>query len=186
MQGPNLGEALDRLEASSKPVVAAIHGTALGGGCEVALACHYRVAVPSAKMGLPEVKLGLIPGAAGTQRLPRVVGAEAALPMVVIGNPISATKAHSIGLVDKIVGEDSLAEDAIAFAREQIGKQPPRSSEGTANEDGVKTPRYSTSSGRKTAGKFAASRLRKRAFRRLRLRGNCPMPMASRKSVNCS
>ena len=70
MKGPDLGAALDRLEASSKPVIAAIHGTALGGGCEVALACHYRIAVPSAKMGLPEVKLGLIPGAAGTQRLP--------------------------------------------------------------------------------------------------------------------
>lgn len=140
MQGPNLGEAIDRMEASDKPVVAAIHGTALGGGCEVALACHYRVAVPSAKLGLPEVKLGLIPGAAGTQRLPRVVGAEAALPMVVVGNPISAKKAESIGLVDKIVGEDSLADDAIAFAREQIGKEPPRSSQGTANEDGVKNP----------------------------------------------
>ncbi len=140
MQGPNLGEAIDRMEASDKPVVAAIHGTALGGGCEVALACHYRVAVPSAKLGLPEVKLGLIPGAAGTQRLPRVVGAEDALPMVVVGNPISAKKAENIGLVDKIVGEDSLADDAIAFAREQIGKPVPRSSEGTANEDGVKNP----------------------------------------------
>ncbi len=140
MQGPNLGEVIDLIEASDKPVVAAIHGTALGGGCEVALACHYRVAVPSAKMGLPEVKLGLIPGAAGTQRLPRVVGAAAALPMVVIGNPISAKKAEAIGLVDKIVGEDSLAEDAIAYAREQIGRPVPRSSEGTANEDGVKNP----------------------------------------------
>ncbi len=139
-QGPSLGDALDRMEASDKPVVAAIHGTALGGGCEVALACHYRVAMPSAKLGLPEVKLGLIPGAAGTQRLPRVVGAEAALPMVVIGDPIPASKAEKIGLVDKVVGEDSLAEDAIAFAREQIGKAPPRASEGTANEDGVKNP----------------------------------------------
>jgi 3-hydroxyacyl-CoA dehydrogenase len=156
MQGPNLGEALDRLEASDKPVIAAIHGTALGGGCEVALACHYRVAVPSAKIGLPEVKLGLIPGAAGTQRLPRVVGAEAALPMVVIGNPISAKKAHAIGLIDKIVGEDSLADDAIAFAREQIGKAPPRSSEGTANEDGIKNPaifdEFRQKNGRKIRG----------------------------------
>ncbi len=140
MQGPNLPDALDRLEASDKPVVAAIHGTALGGGCEVALACHYRVAVPSAKIGLPEVKLGLIPGAAGTQRLPRVVGAEAALPMVVVGNPVSAKKAESIGLIDKIVGEDSLAEDAISFARDQISKPIPRASEGKANEDGVKNP----------------------------------------------
>ncbi|WP_298023688.1 3-hydroxyacyl-CoA dehydrogenase NAD-binding domain-containing protein [uncultured Parasphingopyxis sp.] len=139
-QGPSLGEALDKMEAGDKPVVAAIHGTALGGGCEVALACHYRVAVPSAKLGLPEVKLGLIPGAAGTQRLPRVVGAKAALPMVVIGDPISAKKAKEIGLVDEIVGEDTLAEDAIAFARSKIGQPVPRSSEGTANEDGVKDP----------------------------------------------
>ena len=138
--GPNLPETLDKMEASNKPVVAAIHGTALGGGCEVALACHYRVAVPSAKLGLPEVKLGLIPGAAGTQRLPRLVGAEAALPLVVGGNPISAKQALAIGLVDKIVGEDSLEADAIAFAREQIGKPVPRSSEGTANQDGVRNP----------------------------------------------
>ncbi|MXP15644.1 3-hydroxyacyl-CoA dehydrogenase [Altererythrobacter confluentis] len=138
--GPNLPETLDKMEASNKPVVAAIHGTALGGGCEVALACHYRVAVPSAKLGLPEVKLGLIPGAAGTQRLPRLVGAEAALPLVVGGNPISAKQALAIGLVDKIVGEDSLEADAIAFAREQIGKPVPRSSEGTANRDGVRNP----------------------------------------------
>ncbi|QPC98127.1 3-hydroxyacyl-CoA dehydrogenase NAD-binding domain-containing protein [Qipengyuania soli] len=138
--GPNLPEALDAMEASDKPVVAAIHGTALGGGCEVALACHYRVAVPSAKMGLPEVKLGLIPGAAGTQRLPRLVGAEAALPMVVGGNPISAKKAKEIGLLDKIVGEGSLESDAIAFARSKIGQPVPRASEGTANEDGVRDP----------------------------------------------
>jgi len=138
--GPNLGEALDKLEASDKPVVAAIHGTALGGGCEVALACHYRVAVPSAKLGLPEVKLGLIPGAAGTQRLPRVVGVANALPMVVKGDPISAKKALEIGLVDKIVGEDSLAADAIGFARAQIGKPVPRSSEGTKQQDAVRDP----------------------------------------------
>ncbi len=128
------------MEASDKPVVAAIHGTALGGGCEVALACHYRVAVPSAKMGLPEVKLGLIPGAAGTQRLPRVVGVANALPMVVQGNPIPASKALDIGLIDQIVGEDSLEADAIAFARSRIGKPVKRSSEGTAQEDGVKNP----------------------------------------------
>ncbi|WP_435418502.1 3-hydroxyacyl-CoA dehydrogenase NAD-binding domain-containing protein [Parerythrobacter aurantius] len=138
--GPSLPEALDKLEASDKPVVAAIHGTALGGGCEVALACHYRVAVPSAKLGLPEVKLGLIPGAAGTQRLPRVVGVENALPMVVGGDPISAKKAQAIGLVDAIFGEDSLEADAIAFARSKIGQPVKRSSEGTANEDGIRNP----------------------------------------------
>ncbi|MBM0170181.1 3-hydroxyacyl-CoA dehydrogenase NAD-binding domain-containing protein [Altererythrobacter sp. C41] len=139
-KGPSLPEALDKLEASDKPVVAAIHGTALGGGCEVALACHYRVAVPSAKLGLPEVKLGLIPGAAGTQRLPRLVGAEAALPLVATGNPIPAKKAQAIGLVDAIVGEDSLEADAIAFAKSKIGQPVPRASQGTANQDGVKNP----------------------------------------------
>ncbi|ANY20997.1 Fatty acid oxidation complex subunit alpha [Tsuneonella dongtanensis] len=139
-QGPGLGEVLDAMEASDKPVVAAIHGTALGGGCEVALACHYRVAVPSAKLGLPEVKLGLIPGAAGTQRLPRLVGAEAALPIVVGGDPISAKKAQAIGLVDALIGEDSLEADAVAFARSKIGQPVPRASEGTANQDGVKNP----------------------------------------------
>ena len=139
-QGPSLPEALDKLEASDKPVVAAIHGTALGGGCEVALACHYRIAVPSAKMGLPEVKLGLIPGAAGTQRLPRLVGAEAALPLVAIGNPIPAKKAKDIGLLDAIVEEGKLAEEAIAFAKSKIGQPVPRSSEGQANQDGIKNP----------------------------------------------
>ena len=155
-QGPSLPEALDRLEASDKPVVAAIHGTALGGGCEVALACHYRVAVPSAKIGLPEVKLGLIPGAAGTQRLPRLVGAEAALPLVAIGDPISARKAETIGLVDEIVGEDSLEADAIAFAKSKIGQPVPRASEGTANQDGVKNPdifdQFRAKNGRKMRG----------------------------------
>ena len=155
-QGPSLPEALDNLEASDKPVVAAIHGTALGGGCEVALACHYRVAVPSAKMGLPEVKLGLIPGAAGTQRLPRLVGAEAALPLVAIGNPIPAKKAQEIGLLDEIVSEDSLAADAIAFARSKVGQPVPRASEGDANQDGIKNPdifdEFRAKNGRKMRG----------------------------------
>ncbi|WP_370187735.1 3-hydroxyacyl-CoA dehydrogenase NAD-binding domain-containing protein [Qipengyuania sp.] len=154
--GPNLPETLDAMEASDKPVVAAIHGTALGGGCEVALACHYRVAVPSAKLGLPEVKLGLIPGAAGTQRLPRLVGAEAALPLVVGGNPISAKKAQAIGLVDALAGEGSLEADAIAFARSKIGQPVPRASEGTANEDGVRDPdlfdRFRASQARRIRG----------------------------------
>ncbi|ALE15787.1 Enoyl-CoA hydratase / 3-hydroxyacyl-CoA dehydrogenase / 3-hydroxybutyryl-CoA epimerase [Altererythrobacter epoxidivorans] len=154
--GPSLPDALDKLEASNKPVVAAIHGTALGGGCEVALACHYRVAVPSAKIGLPEVKLGLIPGAAGTQRLPRLVGAEAALPLVAVGNPISAKKAKDIGLVDEIVGEDSLEADAIAFAKSRIGQPVPRASEGTANQDGVRNPdifdEFRAKNGRKMRG----------------------------------
>ncbi|WP_323760402.1 3-hydroxyacyl-CoA dehydrogenase NAD-binding domain-containing protein [Maricaulis sp.] len=115
--GPSLPDVINSIEASTKPVVAAIHGTALGGGLEVALGCHYRIAVASAKLGLPEVKLGLLPGAGGTQRLPRVVGVEAALPMIVKGDPISAAAAERIGLVDKLVAEDQLAESGVDFAR---------------------------------------------------------------------
>lgn len=138
--GPSLPDVLDTIESADKPVIAAIHGTALGGGCEVALACHYRVAVPSAKLGLPEVKLGLIPGAGGTQRLPRVVGAENALPMIVGGDPVPAKKALEIGLLDAITGEDTLASDAINFARTRIGKPVQRSSERHAQEDGIRNP----------------------------------------------
>ncbi|MDX2277309.1 MAG: 3-hydroxyacyl-CoA dehydrogenase NAD-binding domain-containing protein [Hyphomonadaceae bacterium] len=118
LKEPGLPDVVDLIEQSSKPVVAAIHGTALGGGLEVALGCHYRVAVPTAKLGLPEVKLGILPGAGGTQRLPRVVGVEAALGMIVSGDPISATAAQANGLVDALIGEVSLEEDAVAFARE--------------------------------------------------------------------
>jgi 3-hydroxyacyl-CoA dehydrogenase len=120
--GPSLPEVIDAIEASAKPVVAAIHGTALGGGLEVALGCHWRIAVPSAKLGLPEVKLGLLPGAGGTQRLPRVIGPEAALPMIVKGDPIGAKKAEGLGLIDRLAGEDTLLADAIAFAREIMGR----------------------------------------------------------------
>jgi 3-hydroxyacyl-CoA dehydrogenase len=155
-RGPGLPEVCDAIEASDKPVVAAIHGTALGGGCEIALACHYRVAVPSAKLGLPEVKLGLIPGAAGTQRLPRLVGAEAALPLVVIGNPVSAKQAEKIGLVDALLDEGDLAGEAITFARSKIGKPVPRTSEMDKNRDGVANPdifdEFRAKNGRKLHG----------------------------------
>jgi 3-hydroxyacyl-CoA dehydrogenase len=120
-QAPGLREVLDRIEACPKPVVAAIHGTALGGGHEVALCCHYRVAVPGAKLGLPEVKLGLLPGAGGTQRLPRVVGVEKALEMVTSGEPISAAEALEHGLVDRLVDGD-LVEGAIAFAEQAVAE----------------------------------------------------------------
>ncbi|KQM72101.1 3-hydroxyacyl-CoA dehydrogenase NAD-binding domain-containing protein [Sphingomonas sp. Leaf20] len=136
MVEPGLPTVVDMIEASSKPVVAAIHGTALGGGCEVTLGCHYRVAVPSAKIGTPEVKLGLLPGAGGTQRIPRIAGVKLALEMTAKGDPISAKKALDAGLIDKIVGEDSLEADAIAFAREVATKRPlPRASEKTAQAD---------------------------------------------------
>ncbi len=121
---PGLHATLDAMELSAKPVIAAIHGTALGGGLETALCCHYRIAVASAKLGVPEVKLGLLPGAGGTQRLPRLVGVAMAADMCAGGVPISATKAMEVGLVDRIAGEDSLASDAIAFAREMIAVGP--------------------------------------------------------------
>jgi 3-hydroxyacyl-CoA dehydrogenase len=127
-QGPDFNDVLNMIEAAGKPVVAAIHGTALGGGLETALVCHYRIAVPSAKLGVPEVKLGLLPGAGGTQRLPRVVGVAAAATMCSLGEPVAAAKAHEMGLVDRLAGESSLAEDAIAYAREliAIGPRPTR------------------------------------------------------------
>ena len=121
---PALGETLDAMETSSKPIIAAIHGTALGGGLETTLCCHYRIAVPSAKLGVPEVKLGLLPGAGGTQRLPRLVGVEAAAAMCSGGDPVPAAKALEMGLVDRLAGEASLAADAVAFAREMIAKGP--------------------------------------------------------------
>ena len=133
---PSLPSVIDAIEASDKPVVAAIHGTALGGGCEVALGCHYRVAVPSAKIGTPEVKLGLLPGAGGTQRLPRIAGVKLALEMTAKGDRITAARALDAGLIDIIVGEDSLEADAIAFARDIAARRPlPRASQKTATAD---------------------------------------------------
>jgi 3-hydroxyacyl-CoA dehydrogenase len=133
---PALPALVDMIEASDKPVVAAIHGTALGGGCEVALASHYRVATPSAKLGTPEVKLGLLPGAGGTQRLPRIAGVKVALELTAKGDPIPAAKAEQAGLIDSIVGETSLEADAIAFAREIKAARPiPRASEKQAQPD---------------------------------------------------
>ncbi len=119
---PTLPELIDSIENLAKPVVIALNGTALGGGCEIALGCNYRIAVPSAKIGLPEVKIGILPGAGGTQRLPRVVGVEEALPIIVTGNPIPAKKAEAIGLVDRIVEPEKLREEAVAFAREVAGR----------------------------------------------------------------
>jgi len=129
MQLPMLPTVVDIIENCTKPVVAAIHGTAFGGGLEVALASHYRVALPSAKLGVPEVKLGLLPGAGGTQRLPRVAGVEKALEMAATGNPIGAVEAHGLGLVDRLI-EGDLEQHAVAFAEEVKDIRPiPKSSE---------------------------------------------------------
>jgi len=121
---PSLHSVLDLIEGSSKPVVAAIHGTALGGGLEVTLACHYRVGVKAARFGLPEVKLGILPGAGGTQRLPRVVGVEKGLSMMVSGDPIGADEALKAGLIDAIVDGD-LAAAGVAFAEKVLNEQRP-------------------------------------------------------------
>jgi 3-hydroxyacyl-CoA dehydrogenase len=128
-QAPMLPNVVDIIENCTKPVVAAIHGTAFGGGLEVALASHYRVAVPSAKLGVPEVKLGLLPGAGGTQRLPRAAGVRLALEMAATGTPIGAHEARDAGLVDRIV-EGDLEQHAVAFAEEVKDVRPiPKTSE---------------------------------------------------------
>jgi len=126
---PTLPQVVDRIEACTKPVVAAIHGSALGGGLEVALGCHYRVAARDSKLGTPEVKLGLIPGSGGTQRLPRVAGVEHALDMCALGDPIGAHMAFECGLVDRLI-EGELIPHAAGFAEEVRDIRPlPKSSE---------------------------------------------------------
>jgi 3-hydroxyacyl-CoA dehydrogenase len=122
---PHLPEALDAMENASKPVIAALHGTALGGGFEVALTAHYRIAVPSAKCGLPEIKLGIIPGAGGTQRLPRLIGAEKALDVILSGTPFGAREAKEWGVVDELAEEGKLRESAVAYARRLIAENAP-------------------------------------------------------------
>ena len=124
-KGASLFAVQDAMEGSPKPVIAAIHGTALGGGLETALACHYRVAVPSARCGLPEVALGLLPGAGGTQRLPRIVGPQRAMEMVTSGQHVPAKACLEMGLVDEIVEEGKLREGAIAFARKIVAENRP-------------------------------------------------------------
>ncbi|QQO35201.1 enoyl-CoA hydratase/isomerase family protein [Bradyrhizobium diazoefficiens] len=120
---PALNDVLAEIENSPKPVVAAIHGTALGGGLEVALACHFRVAVKEAKLGLPEVKLGLLPGAGGTQRLPRAVGPELAVKMIVGGDPIGAAEALKNGLIEEIVEGPTLGAEL--FVRKLVAEKRP-------------------------------------------------------------
>jgi 3-hydroxyacyl-CoA dehydrogenase len=124
-KGTSTLETLRSIEAARMPVIAAIHGTALGGGFEVALACHYRVAVPSAKCGLPEVKLGLLPGAGGTQRLPRIVGVENALEIITSGQQIGARACLEKGMVDALVDEGQLRQGALAFARQVLAENRP-------------------------------------------------------------
>ena len=114
----------DALDQGKKPVVAAIHGYALGGGLENALACHYRIAVPSAKVGLPEVQIGILPGGGGTQRLPRIVGPKIALDMIVSGRHVPAEEAKALGIIDEIVPGKDLRAEAIAYAKSISAKRP--------------------------------------------------------------
>jgi len=138
-QPPVLPEVVDTLEAASKPIVAAIHGTALGGGLELALGCHYRVADAKARLGQPEVNLGLIPGAEGTQRLPRLIGLKAALEMIVTGKPVDARTALDTGLLDEIV-EGELLEGAIGYVRQLVeGGAPLRRVSNLDVADGVES-----------------------------------------------
>ncbi len=125
-QEPHLPDVVAAIEACDKPVLAAIHGTALGGGLEVALGCHYRISMADAKVGLPEVKLGLLPGASGTQRLPRLIGAEKALDMMLSGNPINASAALESGAIDKVATDGDFQSAAVAYAEELVGAGPRR------------------------------------------------------------
>ncbi len=135
IQSPNLPEICALIETAGKPVVAAIHGTAFGGGLELAMACHHRVADPKALLGLPEVKLGLLPGAGGTVRLPRLVPAQKALAMITSGNPIGAAEAKAEGLVDAVADGD-LVDAAVTFARGRAGERPVPVRERAARTDG--------------------------------------------------
>jgi 3-hydroxyacyl-CoA dehydrogenase len=137
---PGLDTVIARFDASEKPIVAAIHGTALGGGLELALGCNYRIAARDAKCGLPEVKLGILPGAGGTQRLPRLIGFPKALEMIVSGEPVPAATAKKLGLVDHVVEEGDGLEAAVAFAKGIAGKRPlPRVRDLTAHLDEART-----------------------------------------------
>lgn len=160
---PHLPEVVAQLEASPKLIVAAIHGTALGGGFEVALGCHYRLARQDAKVGLPEVKLGLLPGAGGTQRLPRLIGVQAALPMIVSGAPISAGKAARMGAIDQLV-EDNLPTEAIAYAEKLLDEAAPLRRLCETDIDAASVPdqfydEFRASIARKTRGYFAPERI---------------------------
>ncbi|WP_104098339.1 3-hydroxyacyl-CoA dehydrogenase NAD-binding domain-containing protein [Stutzerimonas kunmingensis] len=137
-QAPSLPDVIEVIEVCSKPSVAVIHGTALGGGLEVALGCHYRIARKDAKVGLPEVKLGLLPGAGGTQRLPRLAGVAKALDMIVSGQPIGAAEAVEHNIVDELF-DGELREAGLAYARRMVdeGRAPRRTGEQTQGLEGA-------------------------------------------------
>jgi len=160
---PHLPDVVAKLEVSPKLVVAAIHGTALGGGFEVALGCHYRIARHDAKIGFPEVKLGLLPGAGGTQRLPRLIGVQAALPVMMSGDPMGALNAAEMGAIDHVV-EDDLLNEALAYAEKLLTWGAPlrRLSEIRIDPDSVPPTYYAefrAATARQTRGYFAPERI---------------------------
>ncbi len=134
-ESPTLMDLISLIEDSPKPVVCALHGTALGGGCELSLACHSRIAIPGTRIGLPEVTLGIVPGAGGTQRLPRLIGVLPALDAIVSGKPMTAERAHELGLVDGLADDgDDLLKISVSLAhRLSVGPEPPRK---TRDRDG--------------------------------------------------
>jgi len=151
-RGAGLLPLLLKIEDSSKPVIVAIHGTAFGGGLELAMAGHYRVALSTAQVGQPEVKLGIIPGAAGTQRLPRLAGVAKAVEMCMAGSPVKAEEALKFGIIDRIIAGDLLA-GAIAFAREAVGKPAPKTRERSEKLGDTAANALIFSSARETAAK---------------------------------
>ena len=170
---PNLLTVIEAIEAADKPVVAAIHSVAMGGGLELALGCHYRVASPGAQIALPEVKLGLLPGAGGTQRLPRVVGVETALTMIVTGNPVPSEKLAETKLFDRMIEGDLMA-GALAFAEEIAGEA--AAPEGARHQDRTSRPRGLLQDGarHRRRGGEALSRRRSNASTAWRPPSPCP------------
>jgi len=163
LEDPWLPKVLEQIEACEKVVIAAIHGTALGGGFETAMACHYRCAVASAKVGLPEVFLGLLPGATGTQRLPRLIGLKKALDVMISGKPMVATMARELGAIDEII-EQNLREGAIAYANKLVGEnaQPRRVSDIVIDPASIPEDfftQYRKEIARKTGGYFAPEQI---------------------------
>ena len=150
----DLRDLIARLEGASIPVIAAIHGAAFGGGCEAAMGCHYRCAVKSARLGQPEVKLGLIPGAGGTQRLPRLIGVEAALEMIVNGDPIDAVRAHELGLIDELI-EGDLLDGALAMAAELSGLRKARDDDSKLDGDDALFDRMRAHIAKRARGRMA-------------------------------
>ena len=163
-QEPSLPDLLEQLDNHPKITVAALHGTALGGGFETALSCNYRIALASAKVGLPEVKLGLLPGAGGTQRVPRLAGVEGAISLMTTGNPINATKAAELSLVDRVVNGDDLVAQAVAYAEELVAANAPQKQARTAqitltDSDRAMLNQQRTQLLKKTRGETAPQRI---------------------------